>query len=157
MNYWNALTQAIEASLLTRQVGSLVFVRLTAALVDDVSGLHNALEASVQAVTDWFGLPPRRVYALGSPDREQMTVGLEFVSGSSALIALTLAHGQPQIDLAVIGNQGVIYHREMIQADPTLSLAFPPSPDNSTISPLMKAIEQSFYVNEPVVISEEAV
>lgn len=147
MTYWETLSQTIQSTIKTDRIGTPVFVRCTAALVDDVADLTHAIGMMVHEFCKWFVLSPNRVYAVGSLDRDQMTVTLEFSSGAMALLTVVLTRQMPQIDLTILGNQGAIYHAEPVQ--PMVLREIPDQLDEAVFDIVM-AIEKSLYVKEPV-------
>ena len=66
-------------------------------------------------VNGWLAPPVHRVYAIGEQAQGHIVISLEYNSGSAALLACGLGHKQPQIDLIILGSNGAIYHRELIQ------------------------------------------
>jgi len=153
MNYWNTLKQAIQTTLNTGRVGTPVFVRCTAALAGPAEPLSQTAAAMASDINTWLAASPARLYALGSPDQGHVTVSLEYPSGCTALLSLALAQARPQIDLAVFGSKGAIYHTEAIQPlpDDQLTPQLPP-----TLSALTKAIERSLAQGAPVAPEQEA-
>jgi hypothetical protein len=154
MSYWHMLSQTVAATCQSGQIGTPVFVRCTAALAEEVGTIRNDLAQIVQDINEWLAAFPRRLYASGSPERGQISLTLEYPSGPTALVALSLAHAQPQVDLTVLGSQGAIYHHQLIQParDGPLKLQSADSAQR-----ILAAIEQSLTAGSPIDLKAEVV
>jgi hypothetical protein len=62
----------------------------------------------------WLSASLRRLYATGTESQGHLSLALDYVTGSSALLALTLAHNRPHMALAIYGSHGALYHNEFI-------------------------------------------
>ncbi len=150
---WNVLNQAVSAELTGGRVGTPVFVRWTAATAASNEELAPLL-AQMSAYTDlWLASSPRKLYAGGSELRGHLSLALEYVNGSSALLAIALAHSSPSLDLAVYGSDGAIYHNDA----PTLPRqgSTADRSDPSAAPDLLAALERSLAANQPVSLSEK--
>ena len=153
MSYWHSLKQGVEAALDTGRAGQPVLVRCTAALVDDADELQPAMGQLLALAGGWLGAAPSKVYAQGSEEQGHLSATVEFDGGATAILAVTLGHGSPTIDLAVVGNRGAVYQNESLvpARDGDLS---PQVPDGA--SSAMVAFEISLAIGKPVLIEGEA-
>lgn len=147
MQYWSTLNQAVEANLAKGQVGQPIFVRCTAAVAKCVETLTDHLTEMIYYVNGWLRTPVCRVYAMGGLAQGHIVISLEYKSGCAALLACGLDHTQPQIDLIILGSNGAIYHRELIQPSRD-GLLGPKVIDN--LQQIMIAVHQSLATGQPV-------
>jgi hypothetical protein len=147
MQYWIALNRAVEANLAKGQVGQPVFVRCTAVVAESVETMKDHLAEMIYYVNGWLAASVCRVYAIGGQAQGHVVISLEYDSGCAALLACGLDHKQPQIDLIILGSNGAIYHRELIQhlRDGLLT---PKVIDN--LQQIMIAVDQSLTTGQPV-------
>jgi hypothetical protein len=147
MQYWITLNRTVEASLAKGQVGQPVFVRCTAAVAECVETMKDHLAEMIYYVNGWLTASVCRVYALGEQAQGHVVTSLEYDAGYAALLACTLDHKQPQIDLIILGSNGAMYHRNLIQPLRD-GLLKPKVIDN--LQQIMVAIDQSLATGQPV-------
>ena len=114
MYYLTLLDQSICAAINSRSIGSPVFVRWTASIAKTKETLTLQLAEMAAYVGRWHGLTLQRLYATGSAEQGHLSLSLEYIGGSSGLVALTLAHNQPHMNLAIYGHEGALYHNDFI-------------------------------------------
>lgn len=157
---WTVLDQTVSETLAGGRVGAPLFVRWTAAAAQNNAELKSLLaEMSAYAET-WLSGQPRRIYATGSADDGHLSLALEFENGQSALLAITLAHDNPSMNLAILGARGAIYHTDSDVPARAENLAGGPEERNqqSTVlstSKMVAAIDKSLFAKQPVALSPE--
>jgi hypothetical protein len=114
VNYLTVLNQTVDANLKSGRVGTPVFVRWTASIAQSNDLLKTQLAEMATYTGRWLSADLCRLYATGTESQGHLALALEYVSGSSALLALTLAHNRPSIALAIYGTHGALYHNEFI-------------------------------------------
>lgn len=109
MNSAADLHRSVQATLASKRLGTLVFVRYL--FHNQAKAVPARLTQAVMKVRDWFGQPLERVYALGTVKDRHITLTLELRGRGTAQVswAGTTSHG-PGIDLVVVGNHGALYH-----------------------------------------------
>ena len=123
MNYLTLLNQTVRANLDNARIGTPLFVRWTASIAQSPGSLPTQLAEMSAYVSDWLAAGPVRLYATGTEAQGHLSLALNYDNGSSALLALTLAHSRPHIALAIYGNQGALYHNDFIAPTRDGSLA----------------------------------
>ncbi len=157
---WTVLNQTVSETLAGGRAGAPLFIRWTAAAAQDTAELKPLLaEMSAYAET-WLSAKPRRIYATGSADSGHLSLALEFETGESAVLAITLAHDHPSMNLAILGAFGSIFHTDSHQPAPAenpgsgLDQSMQPSTILST-SQMVAAIDKSLFSKQPVTLSSE--
>lgn len=149
---WTVLNQTVSAALAASRVGTPVFVRWTASVAHTEDELRPLLFEMSDYSALWLASNPRKLYAAGADSRGHLSLALDYLNGSSALLAIALAHGRPELDLAIYGSDGAIYHsgaRALPRLSSTAGLSVP------TVAPmLLAALEESLAANQPVSLSE---
>ena len=173
---WTVLNQAVGAALASGRVGAPLFVRWTASAAQSKDDLKPLLVEMSLFTGLWLDASPRQLYATGVESHGHLSLALKYDNGGSALLALTLAHGRPFMDLAIYGAKGAIYHTDSAAlarsgtADPRTgdsderrpqqlerdspaqhpdSNAFPSALDALT------AVDRSLEDNQPVLLSDQ--
>jgi len=130
MAYLTWLGGAVQQAITQKRIGSPVALRAFFLLSPDHGLLLPTLTEALTAVTQWFGSPLTRVYALGGVRTGEVTALAEFSAGQTALLtAATLRDPTPLADLLVIGNHGTLRHQDHPEsfqpgrADPQLARA----------------------------------
>ena len=155
---WTVLNQTVSETLAGGRVGAPVFVRWTAAAAENTTELKPLLtEMSAYAET-WLSALPRRIYAAGSADEGHLSLALEYENGESALLAITLAHDRPSMNLAILGARGAIYHTdsEVPARAGNLARGIDEGIRYSTVlstSRMVAAIDKSLFSKQPVSLS----
>jgi hypothetical protein len=156
MNYLAVLNVAVNANLDNGRIGVPVFVRWTAAVAESKDVLKWQLAEMTACTSRWLAADLHRLYATGTEAQGHLSLALEYATGSSALVALTLAHDRPHVNLAVYGNDGAIYHKDFIVPIRDGNIA-PHFATGNTESGLvqnalvcLQAIEESLTANRPV-------
>ena len=159
---WTVLNNTVSATLASGRVGAPVFVRWTASVAQSKDDLK-ALLVEMSAYTGlWLAASPRQLYAAGAESQGHLSLALDYDNGSSALLALTLAHGHPSIDLAIYGASGAIYHRDMTaqsRVGPGKVWAGDDScqPATWSAADALDALDRSLAGNQPVSLSHTGV
>jgi hypothetical protein len=109
--------------------------------------MKDHLAEMIYYVNGWLAASVCRVYAIGGQAQGHVVISLEYDSGCAALLACGLDHKQPQIDLIILGSNGAIYHRELIQPLRD-GLLTPKVIDN--LQQIMIAVDQSLTTGQPV-------
>ena len=150
---WTVLNLAVSAALAGGRVGTPVFVRWTASVAQSEAELKPLLGQMSQYAEQWLASRPRQVYAAGAETDGHLSMALELANGSSALLAIALAHGRPNLDIAVYGSDGALYH-----SGPS-ALPGPDAAADSPVSPpasdALGALNSSLATNQPVLLSEK--
>ena len=147
---WTVLDQAVSAALAGGRVGTPVFVRWTASVAHANEDLRPLLVEMSRFTDLWLASQKRRLYAAGADSRGHLSLALDYVNGSSALLAIALAHSSPSLDLAVYGSHGAIYHNDA-RALPRRGSTADRS-DPSATPELLAALENSLAANQPVIL-----
>ena len=151
MPYWATLQQTVAATLKTGRIGSPVFVRCTASMAESPERLMAHFAQVAGSVNAWLADSAQRVYALGPAESGHLSVTLTYRSGRSAVLTVASAHDHPQIDLAILGSKGAIYHREQI--DPVRDGSLEPRlPDQMDV--LVRAVKGSLATGQVVSLSD---
>lgn len=100
------LADSVQSLVKSNRIGRPVFVRCVAAGGDD---LWSLLLGLVAAARSWVGASLSRLHATGSADARQLTVTLQFSTGATALVSVA-THGEPAVDVLVLGDHGAIYY-----------------------------------------------
>lgn len=159
MYYLTLLNQTVRANLANARIGTPLFVRWTASIAQGPGSLPTQLAEMSAYVSDWLAAGPSRVYATGTEAQGHLSLALNYDNGSSALLALTLAHNRPHIALAIYGNQGALYHNDFIAPIRDGSLAPLPLVNQSEDSfklarrLFQKTIEQSLARQAPITLA----
>ena len=157
---WTVLDQTVSETLAGGRVGAPLFVRWTAASAQNNAELKSLLaEMSAYAET-WLSGQPRRIYATGSADDGHLSLALEYENGQSALLAITLAHDNPSMNLAILGARGAIFHTdsEILARAEDLASGSDQGIQQSTVlstSKMVAAIDKSLFAKQPVSLSPE--
>lgn len=157
---WTVLNQTVSQSLAGGTVGTPVFVRWTAAAAQNTPELKPLLAAMSACAESWLSARPRRVYATGSADAGHLSLSLEYDNGQSALLAISVAHNHPTMNLIILGARGAIYKTDIEVTAPAVNLAagtdesLQPSADLST-SQMVAAIDKSLFSQQPVLLPAE--
>ena len=157
---WTVLNQTVSETLAGGAVGEPVFVRWTAAAAQSTPELKPLLaEMSAYAET-WLSARPRRVYATGSADAGHLSLALEYANGQSALLAISLAHDHPTMNLIILGARGAIYQAdsEVTARAGNLAGGTDEGLQHSAVlstSQMVAAIDKSLFSKQPVSLSAE--
>ena len=156
----SVLNQSVSETLANGRVGSPVFVRWTAAAAEDCEQLKPLLAEMSAYTENWLSANPRRIYVTGSADKGHLSLALEYENGESALLAITLAHDHPSVNLAILGAHGAIFHTDSdipARAEPPAG-ATDESSGHSVLlaaSKMVAAIDRSLFAKQPVSVSLE--
>lgn len=154
MDYLSILDQTVSGALAAGRVGVPVFVRWTAAVAATTVDLKPHLATMTVCTNRWLADSLQRLYATGAEQQGHLALTLDYGNGASALLALTLAHGHPHINLAIYGNQGALYHNEFIvparDGDLTRQLH---GDDDANRAQLMAALEIALVSQQPVLLT----
>jgi hypothetical protein len=103
------LSAAVEGVLAAGRIGQPVFVRFTLHGPDEGDAILDRLVRMVQAVRRWLGQALDRLLAVGSLERGQVALTLQFREGATALVSFARGRGHGDgIDLMLLGNRGTI-------------------------------------------------
>ncbi len=144
----SSLYSIIHQTLATERIGSPVFVRCIAHLPTE--NIRASLAEMLFTAQLWFNTEPLRIYIQGEADVNQMTASVLYEKGQTALLTLTAIPptGRPGIDLMLIGNEGAIYHDELMAGQDSLTLMA----DEPVPAGLLEAIEGSIRTGQAVSI-----
>ncbi len=157
---WTVLNQTVSETLAGGSVGKPVFVRWTAAAAQKPPELKPLLAEMSAYAESWLSARPRRVYATGSSDAGHLSLALEYANGRSALLAISLAHDQPSMNLIILGARGAIYQSdaEVTARAGILVAGTNERRQNASLlsTPRMvSAIDKSLFTKQPVLLSAE--
>jgi hypothetical protein len=115
------LHRTVDSVLTTQRIGQSVFIRYL--LFGDVSSgaAASRLAAMAENVRAWLGQSVHQLTAVGKSESAALSVLLQFTAGATALVSV--APGEPAVDLTILGNHGAIYHRTAL--DTLAELAAP--------------------------------
>ncbi len=157
---WTVLNQTVSETIAAGSVGAPVFVRWTAAAAQSTPELKPLLAEMSACAENWLSARPRRVYATGSADAGHLSLALEYANGQSALLAISLAHDHPSMNLIILGARGAIYQTDSEVTARAGNLAggmderLLQSALLST-SQMVAAIDKSLFSKQPVLLSPE--
>lgn len=103
------LHRAVAATVASKRLGTIVFVRYTAQS-ENAEAVRTRLAQAIAAVRDWIGQKLDRLHA-SSNAGGQVALTLQFADGATALVSF--AKGKPRgdgVDLLVLGNHGSLSH-----------------------------------------------
>ncbi len=157
---WTVLHQTVSETLAGGTIGSPLFVRWTAAAAPDTPDLKPLLAEMSACAESWLSGRPRRVYATGSADAGHLSLALEYENGQSALLAISLAHSHPSMNLIILGARGAIYQSdsEVTARAGILAAGTNERRQNASLlsTPRMvSAIDKSLFTKQPVLLSAE--
>jgi hypothetical protein len=155
---WTVLNQTVSETLANGRVGAPVFVRWTAAAAKGSDELKPLLAEMGAYAESWLAAIPRRVYATGAEAHGHLSLALEYDNGGSALLAITLAHDRPFMNLVILGARGAIYHSDT-EIRPGLESSVEGGDGGVRLSTVLSpsvtlaTIDRSLSVNQPVALS----
>ena len=157
---WTVLNQTVSKSLAGGQVGTPLFVRWTAAAAQSTPELKPLLAEMSAYAESWLSARPRRVYATGSTDSGHLSLALEYASGQSALLAISLAQDHPTMNLIILGARGAIYQSDSeVTARPgNLTGGGDEKLQHAAVSStsrMVAVIDSSLFSRQPVSLSPE--
>ena len=157
---WTVLSQTVSETLASGTVGTPLFVRWTAAAAQRTPDLKPLLAEMSACAETWLSARPRRLYATGSADAGHLSLSLEYENGQSALLAISLAHSRPSMNLIILGARGAIYQAdpEVVAPAETLAGDTDERPQQSALlstSQLVAAVDKSLFSHQPVSLSPE--
>ncbi len=157
---WTVLSQTVSETLASGTVGTPLFVRRTAAAAQRTPDLKPLLAEMSACAETWLSARPRRLYATGSADAGHLSLSLEYENGQSALLAISLAHSRPSMNLIILGARGAIYQAdpEVVAPAETLAGDTDERPQQSALlstSQLVAAVDKSLFSHQPVSLSPE--
>ena len=154
MNYWEALQQSVRSCIQAGQIGTPVFVRCTAITADTQDVILSQAAGVIMCLNDWFSSVPAQIYAVGQETSGHCAVTLQYPTGATAILSVSLDHSQPNIDLTVIGSEGAAYHSQTIQTLRDGSLM---PLKSGELESVVGAIRSSLSLNRPVEINMDGV
>ena len=157
---WTVLNQTVSETLAAGSVGTPLFVRWTAAAAQNPPKLKPLLAEMSACAESWLAARPRRVYATGSADAGHLSLSLEYDNGQSSLLAISLAHDHPTMNLIILGAHGAIYQTDSEVTAPALNLAGDTDERRQdaallSTSRMVSAINKSLFTKQPVLLSAE--
>jgi hypothetical protein len=105
------LHRAVEATLASKRIGHPVFVRYL--FFDDLptGEIFPRMSELVAAVHGWMRQAISKLHAIGSLQRGQISLMVQFEGGATALVTYaSRKEGGRGVDLTILGNHGAIYH-----------------------------------------------
>ena len=155
---WTVLNQTVSETLAGDAVGAPLFVRWTAAAALSTPELKPLLAEMSAYAESWLSARPRRIYATGSSDAGHLSLALEYANGQSALLAISLAHDHPSMNLVILGARGAIYQTGSQVTARAGSLAGGADEKRqhaavSSTSQMVAVIDKSLFSNQPVSLS----
>jgi len=157
---WTVLNQTVSETLAGGAVGTPLFVRWTAAAARNTPELKTLLAEMSACAETWLSARPRRVYATGSADAGHLSLSLEYENGQSALVAISLAHDHPSMNLIILGARGAIYQVDTEVTARAGNLAGDTDERRQdaallSTSRMVSAIDMSLFTKQPVPLSAE--
>ena len=157
---WTVLNQTVSETLASDTVGTPLFVRWTAAAAQTSPELKPLLAEMSACAESWLSGRPRRVYATGSADAGHLSLALEYENGQSALLAISLAHSHPSMNLIILGARGAIYQSDAEVTARAGNLAAGKNERRQNVSlmstpRMVSAIDKSLFTKQPVLLSAE--
>jgi hypothetical protein len=104
------LHRAVAATIASKRLGTIVFVRYTLQS-EDREAAPKRLAQATAAIRDWVGQKLDRLHASAHPNGGQVALTLQFAEGATALVSYAM--GRPRgdgVDLLVFGNHGSLTH-----------------------------------------------
>ena len=158
MHYLVLLDQTVTPTIESGRIGAPLFIRWIASVAESKRVLKAHLVEMTAYTNRWLAADLRRLYSTGAQAQGHFSLSLEYANGSSALLALTLAHDRPHSHLAIYGNHGAIYHNPSIS--PARDGSLTPRIHNSRDNPIanqdlagfLAAIELSLADNRPIAV-----
>lgn len=124
------LHRTVDSTLATRRIGQPVFIRYL--LFGDTSAVPAAirLAATAEKIRAWLAQPVSELTVVGNSEFAISSVLLQFATGATAFVSLAV--GEPAVDLTILGHHGAIYHQAALDTLEGLT---------STDSELLRRIE----------------
>lgn len=158
---WTVLDKAVSMTLDSGRIGMPVFVRWTAAVAErspqegcTFVDSKAQLAAMVVCTSRWLKASVRRLYVSGTETQGHLSLTVEYTTGSSALLALTLAHNRPHINLAIYGNLGAVYHNEELSPYVGSLDSSRARATEQEVLVILEAMNQSLTMQQPSVLSQ---
>lgn len=162
---WTVLDKAVSMTLDSGRIGMPVFVRWTAAVAERMESSSPQegctfvdskaqLAAMVVCTSRWLKASVRRLYVSGTETQGHLSLTVEYTTGSSALLALTLAHNRPHINLAIYGNLGALYHNEELSPYVGSLDSSRARAAEQEVLVILEAMNQSLTMQQPSVLSQ---
>lgn len=143
------LHRNVQATLASKRLGQPVFVRYHLESRDPRAAVPVRLAMVLQQLHQWFGQPAQRLYGTGEPQPGQVTLTIEWPTGSTGILSWAEGTSVDRLDLTVLGNHGALYHELPGGAVWELPPTTNPPPD---IARLAGLIEQAMRTSEAVKI-----
>ena len=155
MGSLDQLNRSVLDAIHSGRIGQPVFVRcIASSATGRQAGLAILLDLAASA-RQLVGSSIHRLYASESPDREQMTLTVQFQGGATALISTVSAGPSgPVLDVLVLGNHGAIYCDRYDSMADRETLDAPP-PDPARDPALRRAIEAAIQSGKPQTVRAE--
>ena len=112
------LARAVASNIESGRIGGPVFLRWTLFSDTPDGGIESAICAMASKASDWMGGPLRSLFAMAGADCSTITVLADYPAGQTALLTAGRAHGRPEIDFTLLGNNGALYHHDLPQFVP---------------------------------------
>ncbi len=118
MHYLTWLEPVIGTRLAAGMIGPVVFVRANLEFTADHGLLVRVAASGMDSVARWVGSEVKNVYAQGGAKAGYVSVTVEFVNGASALVSAEAAHGEPAMQLLIVGRNGTMRYDDFPAPDP---------------------------------------
>ena len=149
---WTVLYQAVSATLASGRISTPVFVRWTASVAQSRDVLKAQLAEMIACTNGWLAADVRQLYATGAETQGHLSLALEYATGGSALLALTLAHNRPYMNLAIYGERGAVYHNDLMVLTGVEGIAAASSGSDPNARAILEAIDQSLAGKRPIAL-----
>ncbi len=108
-----SLQKSVQTVIKSGRIGSPVFLRCVCQIATEKSLLQPA--AAVMALAnEWMPAEPERIYAQSDAEATQLTLMVQYAGGQSAVLSVNRTRAEPECDVMLVGNKGVIYHETPI-------------------------------------------
>jgi hypothetical protein len=105
------LHRAVHATLVSKRLGTPVFVRYQYHAPIKGQAVVARLAKATATVRGWIDQPLERIFAQGNATSRHVSLLLEFRGGLTSVITWIGTNGRGgSVDLTLIGNHGVLYH-----------------------------------------------
>ncbi len=143
VHYLSWLEPVIGTRLAAGTIGPVVFVRANLEFTADHGLLVRVAAAGLEGVARWVGAEVKNVYSQGGVKAGYVSVTVEFANGASALVSAEAAHGEPAMQLLIVGRNGTIRYDDF------------PAPEQLRETPVasegsVRWIEESLRAGVPV-------
>lgn len=144
-----SLKKSIDSAIEKDRIGSPVFLRCVFHIVETSNLLQPTAEI-VELSNGWMPSQPQSIYAQGDANGTQVTVMVKYTAGQMAVLSVNRVDTETAVDIMLVGNKGVIYHKTPIGKH---YLSVTP-PQIGKTGELSETVAQALATGHPIAVEE---